>query len=105
MPQITLDHAFSWLNFNCTERLGLRWQRGPYSSDLRSEQNSELLNQRVVVHNAWMLHQPVSLDRSELNGNHVTILIIKPATYAKRAEMGIQLIRGDNNARPRFPAF
>lgn len=66
-----------------------------------------------------MLYQSVSIDSSELIGNHVTIFIIKSAAYAKwigmpacgkwrndkRAEMGIQLIRGDDNARPRFPDF
>jgi hypothetical protein len=49
----------------------------------------------------------------------MAIFIIKSATYAKRigmltcckwrndkrTEMGIQLIRGDDKARPRFPDF
>jgi hypothetical protein len=66
-----------------------------------------------------VLHQPISIDSPELIGNHMTIFIIKSATYAKRigmptcrkwsndkrAEMGIQLIWGDDNARPRFPDF
>jgi hypothetical protein len=66
-----------------------------------------------------VFHQPVSIDSPELIGNHMTIFIIKSATYAKRigmptcrkwrndkrAEMGIQLIWGDDNARPRFPDF
>jgi hypothetical protein len=66
-----------------------------------------------------VLNQPVSIDSPELIGNHMAIFIIKSATYAKRigmltcckwrndkrTEMGIQLIRGDDKARPRFPDF
>jgi hypothetical protein len=54
-----------------------------------------------------------------LISNHVAVLIIKLATYAERigittrnqwrndqrAEMGIQLIWGNDNAGPRFPDF
>ncbi len=84
-----------------------------------SLQNTEQLNKRVFVKNAQSVNQPFSIDRPELINNHVTVLIIKLATYAERmgittrcqwrndqrTEMGIQLIWGNDNAGPRFPDF
>ena len=82
-------------------------------------QNPEQLNKRVFVQNAQSPNQLISIDSPELISNHVIVLMIKLATYAERigittrcqwrndqrAEMGIQLIWGDDNAGPRFPDF
>jgi hypothetical protein len=82
-------------------------------------QNTEQLNKRVFVQNAQSPNQPISIDSPELISNNATVLIIKLATYAERigitthcqwrndqrAEMGIQLIWGNDNAGPRFPDF
>jgi hypothetical protein len=82
-------------------------------------QNTEQLNKRGFVQNAQFANQPISIDSPELISNHVAVLIIKLATYAERigittrnqwrndqrAEMGIQLIWGNDNAGPRFPDF
>ena len=82
-------------------------------------QNPEQLDKRVFVQNAQSLNHPISINSPELISNHVTILIIKLATYAERigittrcqwrndqrAEMGIQLIWRDDNAGPRCPDF
>jgi hypothetical protein len=84
-----------------------------------SLQDTEQLNKGGFVKNAQSLDQPISIDSPELISNHVTVLIIKLATYAERigittrnqwrndqrAEMGIQLIWGNDNAGPRFPDF
>jgi len=82
-----------------------------------SLQNIEHLQQRVIGQYTQVLNQAISIDSPELISNHVSILIIKTAKYAKRigmstcgkwrdkkrAEIGVQLIRRDDNAWPRFP--
>ena len=84
-----------------------------------SLQNTEHLHPRVISQNTQPLNQPISIDSPELINNLVSIFVIKSATYAKRivmttyckwrndkrAEMKIKLIRGDVNARSRFPDY
>ena len=82
-------------------------------------QNPEQLNKRVFVQNAQSPNQLISIDSPELISNHMIVLMIKLASDAERigittrcqwrndqrAELGIQLIWGDDNAGPRFPDF
>lgn len=72
-----------------------------------SLQYTEHLDHRVIGQKTQALNQPISIDRSELISNHVTIFVLRSASYAKRvrmptccewcndkcAQMGVQLIR------------
>jgi hypothetical protein len=47
-------------------------------------QNTEHLQQRVIGQNAQMPDQAISVDSPEPFSNHVTMLIMKSATYTKK---------------------
>ena len=82
-------------------------------------QNAKDLNKRVIRQSPQPLYQAISVDSPELISHHVAIFAIKSTTHPKRIwvsacckwgnnegpEMGIQLIWGDDNARPALPDF
>jgi hypothetical protein len=99
----------------------LRWMAGLVGSVLSKHglQNTKDLNKCVIRQSPQPLYQAISVDRPKLISHHVAILAIKSTTHPKRIrvsacckwrnnecpEMGIQLIWGDDNARPCLPDF